>query len=307
MHILAASDLHITNKTPINRKDDYPKSCLNKFKQLLNLTMKTKYKTLLIGGDFFDSHTAPYSVTKQIVNILYSFPEVNIYVVPGQHDQRWHRTGLDNTPLGLLSEYPNVSILKNDKVTKIGKITVIGAGWNEEPKKKADILVTHQMVIKKEKLFPNQKNYSKGISLLTKKYPWAKCIISGDNHAPFKIQYKGRFLVNCGSMMRKSKDQTTHEPRAWLINVNKWTATSHKLKVLSTEDVFDFDKIANEELKEEIREEAEKEIDKFIASLPSSTKNKVSPKITLKHVIKEIKPKKEAIQLINEIMEEAEI
>lgn len=303
MHIVGASDLHLTDKSPINRKDDYYATILGKFFQILKITQNTKHKRLLIAGDIFDSPTVPYDVARTVVRILLQFPAVSLFIVPGQHDQRWHKTGLDNTPLGLIAEYPNVFLLSNKAVFIIENTTIIGAGWNEEPKDKADILVTHQMVVKKEKLFFDQEDYSTGIALF-KKYPWAKCIISGDNHQPFKISYKGRLLVNCGSMVRSTKKQINHKPKVWIINTKKWTAKAKNLSILKPEKAFDFDKIAKEEIKEEMKKNAEKEIDKFISSLPSSSKQKISPKKMLKYLIDQEKPHKRVKKLINQIMEE---
>jgi DNA repair exonuclease SbcCD nuclease subunit len=131
---IAGADFHITDQRPKNRKDKYFETILNKFEQILIITEKeTKFNLLVIAGDFFDSPTVPYKVTKEVISLIKKH-NVNILATFGQHDIRFHQAGLSNTPFGVLL----ASGLIRTKYDKFPEIQ--GVGWNEEPTYESKIL-----------------------------------------------------------------------------------------------------------------------------------------------------------------------
>ncbi len=309
---VASADLHIHSKCPKNRKGDYYGQVIHKFSELLGITIRySPPKLLVVAGDFFDASNVPYKVVRLILQMIKE-SGVNILVVPGQHDLRYHVSGLDNTPLGILQTSGQVEILtpKMSKTT-YGGVSFVGAGWNEEPEDEADVLVTHRMITKKGELWPGQTNYSSAHAIM-RKYPWAQCIISGDNHAPHALRIKEldifaqdnyRLQVNCGSMVRSTKSQIGFQPRAYLIDISKWTAKPVKIPCLPDGDVFDFDKITIEEMKDDAKKEAEKKITTFISTLPKNSKERPNFKKILNSVVAHAKPKDSVKSIINETME----
>lgn len=303
MKFMACSDLHLTDKTPINRKDDYPTTIMNKFEEILKITKeKTENNLLVVAGDFVDSPAIPYKVTRSIIELLLKY-ETMVLAVPGQHCLRYHKSGLENTPLGILEAAEVVHILSSKKRTKIDGVTFIGSGWNEEPENKADVMVTHRMVTQKDPLFFGQEDFQTTHQLFHK-YKWAKCIISGDNHLPFTVKSKQSLLVNCGSMVRSSKNQIKHKPKIWLINSDSWNVIPIELSIEPAKEVFDFSKIQIKEEKDEAKKKAEEDIDKFISSLTGTNETQPSFKNILKNVIKEVDPNEQVKEIINNIMEE---
>jgi len=305
---VASADLHIHSKTPENRKGDYYGQVIKKFSELLGITIRySSAKILVVAGDFFDASNVPYKVTNKVLKMIKE-SEVNILVVPGQHDLRYHVNGLDNTPLGNLQTSGQVEIL-TPKLSRINGITFVGAGWNEEPEDEADVLVMHRMITKKGELWPGQKNYSSAHAVM-RKYPWAQCIISGDNHAPHSLRIKDknfvdryRLQVNCGSLVRSTKSQIGFEPRAYLIDRSTWKAKAVKIPCLPDDDVFDFNKIAINELKDEAKAEAEKKIAEFIDTLPQNDKERPNFKTILSNVVRYAEPKQSVKTIIEETME----
>ena len=302
------ADLHIHSKVPENRKGDYFGQVVTKFSELLKLVNKwSSIKLLVIAGDFFDAPNVPYKVARLILQMIKD-SGVHIMVVPGQHDLRYHVSGLDNTPLGILQTSGQVEILtpKKSKTEAFG-CTFVGAGWNEEPEEEANILVMHRMITKKGELWPGQTNYSSAHAIM-RKYPWADCIISGDNHMPHALRIKGgidghRLQVNCGSLVRSTKSQIGFQPRAYLIDMFNWKAKPVKIKCLPDEDVFDFIKIAVEESKEDSKKEAEAKIAEFINTLPKNDRERPNYKNILNNVVAHVKPSKNVRTIINETME----
>ena len=304
---VAAADLHIHSRVPKNRKGNYYNQVITKFEELLKITRrKSDNNILVIAGDFFDDPKVPYKVARLVLEIIKEY-KTNILVVPGQHDLRYHVSGLDNTPLGVLQTAGVVTILKpKDNRISFGGVSFVGAGWNEEPEEEADVLVMHRMVTKRGELWPGQKNYSTAHAIM-RKYPWANCVITGDNHLPHSLRIKGeddhRLQINCGSMVRSTKTQIDFQPRCWVVDVSQWKTKPVKIPIEPAEDVFDFAKITIEEIKEENKKEAEEMISKFIETLPQNDKEKPSFKKILQSIVSQIKPRTNVQKIINETME----
>lgn len=307
MIFVASADLHIHSKVPENRKGDYYGQVMKKFEKLLEITTKYSDENLLVvAGDFFDSPSVQYKVVRLVMEKLID-ANVKVLVVPGQHDLRYHVTGLDNTPLGILSTCKLVTILNPTDKVEIAGTSFIGSGWNEEPETEANVLITHRMITKSGELWPGQTNYSSAHAIL-RKYPWASCIISGDNHAPHALRIKGgidehRLQVNCGSLVRSTKSQIGFQPRAYLIDISKWTAKPVKIPCLPDKEVFDFNKITIEEMKDESKGEAEKKIAEFINTLPKNDAERPNFKKILNNVVQFAEPKQGVKDIINETME----
>jgi len=302
---IAGADLHIHSKVPENRKGDYFGQVIMKFSHLLAYTIRFSAPGLLVvAGDFFDAPNVPYKVTKRVIELIKE-SGIEVLVVPGQHDLRYHVSGLDNTPLGTLEAAGVVSILSNTcryAPKGMNGVTFIGSGWNEEPQEEADVLVMHRMITKKGELWPGQKNYSTAHAIL-RKYPWAKCIISGDNHTPHSLRTDGKLQINCGSMVRSTKSQIGYQPRCWRVDTSTWKAKPIKIQCLSDEEVFDFGKIAIEEIKEESKKEAEKKIAEFIDTLPKNSKERPDFKNILNNVVAHVDPKQSVRDIIDNTME----
>jgi len=306
MKFISCADLHITDRCPKNRKGNYFGQIIDKFEFILKTTMKTDSKILVIAGDFFDSAKVKYKVVNKVLFLLQKY-NVRVLAIAGQHDLNYHVGGLDNTPLGILETSRVVTILKPDSVVKINGISFMGCGWNEIPQIEADVLVMHLCITKKGELWPGQTNYSSSHAIM-RKYPWAECIISGDNHMPHALRIKGgfsghRLQVNCGSLVRSTKSQLDFQPRAYLIDISNWRAKPIKIPCLPAEDVFDFDKIAIDEIKGEAKKEAEAKIAEFISLLPKNQTEKPSFKNALNSVIAYSKPKQSVMNIINSTME----
>lgn len=294
---IATADIHITKQRPEKRKDNYLKTVLNKLEQIIQITKEQTHTNLLVvAGDFFDSPTVPYDVTRQVIKLIKKH-NIEILTVPGQHDLRYHQTGLNNTPLGILTETGLVS------TTNRTEFDMSLAGWNEEPKKEAEILLIHKMVTEEFGLFPGH-DYTNAKQIL-KDYPWARLIISGDNHRPHLVEHKNRIQLNCGSVVRKRKDQIDYEPAVWGVKLGSIIGIKRfPLKIKPAKEVYDFSKIEKEENQEEIKNEAKKLIDKVIHDLgyDFSPENN-SPKTVVQQIVNKINPTKQVKNKINEIME----
>lgn len=219
MKIGITGDWHLTDKTPRCRVDDYPETQKKKLEWIFNKCIEEGVRLLLQPGDFFDSSKLKDKVKTYWIDNLPN--SIQIYTVPGQHDMRYHTSDIDDTPMGVLYAADSIEVI--NEVPKYlahwgePNTWIYGSGWNDPIPELADtsgpachIWVTHRMVIK-EKLWEAQTHYEKGDVLL--KRTKFDLIVSGDNHQAFQYEYEGRKLVNCGSLMRSTIDQVTHEPQ----------------------------------------------------------------------------------------------
>lgn len=294
---VASGDIHFKDKTPRYRKDEFSITQFLKFKQLLKYTaQKTKYAVLLLAGDIFDSKGVSYATVVKAMELIRAYP-IEILLVPGQHDLRYHRQGLAGTPLGVLLQLDNVHLLQPDKVNKIvTNFKFMGAGWEEEPiGTQGDVLVTHRMVTKTSGLWPGHTDFTTGKKLL-QKYPQFKYIISGDNHKPHIIEHNGRININTGSMMRTNKDQYSYRPAFW--HITKKGVQKIAFKIKNSVDVFDTVKISQDE---KVKKNNEKFKD--LTDQVGDYTQKPNFERILKSVIVDVKPSKAAITDIQQRME----
>jgi len=289
MRFYAIADLHLTVKTPRCRIDKYSDTQFEKLNWIFNVVNQSREKCLVIAGDIFDRASEPYHVVKKFISLLKNYPLIKIYCVAGQHDQRFHTQGLDNTPLGIMEEF-NVTILKKKN---INGIDFIGESWGEKPTNtNGDILVTHKMIIEDVPLFEQQENYISAKNIL--RDSGFKIIISGDNHLPFACKTKNKLLINCGSVMRSSKNQRNHTPFLWQVETD---GKFLKIPIPIRRKVF------NVSLEEEGQEqETNKNLDDFITYV-SRNENQPNFQQVLKNIIQNNPLTDEVENKINTIME----
>jgi len=223
MKILITGDWHLTDKTPRNRIDDYPATQRRKIAWMLGEAIQHNCEYILQPGDMFDSFKSRDRLkSRWISNWRNTFKnnKITLYTVPGQHDMRYHTSDLADTPMGVLEAAGAVYVLHNEPVhihnDWTPSVFIYGSGWNAPIPEPYDasgchIWVTHRMVIGEDKLWEGQTEYEKG-DLLLKRTKF-DLIVTGDNHKSFMHHTKdGRYLINCGSLMRSTIDQLTHQP-----------------------------------------------------------------------------------------------
>jgi len=228
---ILAADLHIRADIPRCRTDDFLSTQDKKVRFIVNLSKKYNCP-ILIAGDIGDKHQWPNWLLRWFIYIT---KNVSIIAIPGQHDLPGHRLEeIERSAQGVLliadaltlsididiiSVHKGFNIITFPYSKKITHIKVNKKGRRNYP----NIAITHQMVIENKLLWPDQKGL-KAIQLL-KKFPEYDLILSGDNHNSFIVDYKGRLLVNPGSMMRIDADQIDHKPRVYL-----WYADTNIVK-----------------------------------------------------------------------------
>jgi DNA repair exonuclease SbcCD nuclease subunit len=216
---ILTADIHARDTVPICRTDDFFLAQSNKIKFIKNLQEKYGNIPILDAGDLLDKwKSSPYLEAWSIRNLPY------IVTVPGNHELPSHNISyLDKSSLSVLEAAGKILILKDNNELPyflLEEISITGFPWNTPIKKYEGnfkgrrVAIAHILTYESESIWPGLVAI-KGIDLL-KKMSGFDLIITGHNHLPFISKYKGRLLVNPGSMTRAHADQINHKPRVYL-------------------------------------------------------------------------------------------
>jgi len=306
MKIGLLGDLHLTNRSPERRKDNYFETLLRKLDQAFSIFKKASCDCVIQVGDFFDAPTVANRVKSSVISLLKKHKK-KVYCVVGQHDITGHSLQtLNNSPLAVLEASGDVTIVRRAEV--IGDVSdkdstavvVYGASFGEEvPEPYEDsynILITHRMIGDRP-LYPGQELMSPKRFL--KKYPDYNLVVAGDYHYRFIEMWNGRTIVNPGALVRKtiSKFDLEHNPGVVIFDTATSTVKTVLLDVSPVEEVFDLSK-----------KQEQKNTDlllQFIESLKdrSSAEQEGWKHILLK-VLEERNCSEEVKEVINECLEE---
>lgn len=246
---ILCSDMHL--------REDAPKCFIGDWHQeqwkaveLIRSLQQTYKCPVIHAGDLFHYWKPSPALISQALFLL---PQ-KFYTVYGQHDLPQHSL-----------ELRHKSGLHTLEVA--GKIKVLSeCHFGQEPKKISlffpnrnpdrKVLVWHHMTYITPP-FPGAKPDGQAIEIL-KKYPQFDLIVTGDNHQSFSVKYKGRLLVNPGSMTRQKADQIDFQPRValWYADTNtiEWVNLPIKENAISREHIDKQDK-------------KQKRIEAFVSSL----------------------------------------
>ena len=223
--LILTADLHLRSTIPICRKDDFLKEQERKIDFILRKSHLHQCP-ILIAGDIGDKPQWENWLLEKYIRKFKTHSQ-KIYVLPGQHDLPNHR--LDKLPesgLGVLAASLAIKLLFDPMIYAQGieifpfpfgkKTLKIEEYQNKKFGKSGgqNIAIIHQLV-SQTKLWKGQENFVSAKSLL-KKFPEYDLIVSGDNHQSFIEEYKGRLLVNPGSIMRSTIGQINHKPKIYL-------------------------------------------------------------------------------------------
>jgi len=302
MKLLLTGDLHLTDKSPKKRTDDFVKAQNTKMMQIIDIYKAQKCYAIIQPGDLFDSHKASDFIKQHWIKIFKKY-KVSLFCVFGQHDLRYHTSNIDNTPIRVMNRAGNVYILKSTPASSDFKIHIYGQSWFENTPKIKDssrfnILVVHKQFYTSKLDWPTQDVDGTNATSFLKKHPF-DLIVAGDNHRFFRATYKGRQLINLGSLMRTKIDQDKHNPRIAIFDTETKKLKLIKLDVKPFEKVFDM-------AKEKEEEERSESLQTFIEEIKSSKKSK---KLNFISKLKEARDRTEegVASVIDEVLRKAEL
>lgn len=218
---IAYTDLHLTLKTPISRKDIFYKSLLIKLEEVYDLAKKYKADAVLFMGDFFDKYQILCDdMISEAIEIIDSV-DVNTYAVIGQHNLKgYNQDSYEQSSLAFLEKFSTkYKTLLEPKI--IDNVTIYPCHWYDDlstilqqsiNKESTNILLAHQTVNIKPLMFN---------CLVTKDFPSEfDCILSGDWHGGYPIhKIEQTIWANPGALARRSIDDANRKVQIALIEV----------------------------------------------------------------------------------------
>ena len=213
--IVCCADLHLRPDKPACRAEsleDWISLQIDKLSYILDFAYEHDAE-VVIAGDICHRATGwPSWMFSRVINTLSNW-KINVYGIPGQHDLPYHQLSqLRRGNLGVLIEARVVRHIPDKFCPYDGFPWGVDVVPSEDEN---DVAVAHMMVLKdrNSELWPGQiKETGAGTAeALLRKFPRYKLIVTGDNHQPFAVQFRGRWLVNPGSMTRQRITET-HKP-----------------------------------------------------------------------------------------------
>lgn len=292
---ILTADWHLRDTQPICRTDDFWES--QWIKAYYISAIQKRYKCPIIhAGDLFHTwKTSPYLLSASIA--FFSQLELGdeegpaFLTVYGNHDLPQHSMELaQRSGMHTLHTAQNITILSNGhwgEAAPNGSISELLAGDAFE-----NVAVWHKFTYTGNKPWPSCTEPT--AEQILRKFSKYKLIVTGDNHTPFVIKYKGRLLVNPGSITRQTADQAEHLPRVylWFAETNTVTEEFLPIKV---------DVITKEHL--EIKAERDTRMEAFISRLKEDWNVSLSFEDNLKEFLSSNKLRKSVIALIYKAMD----
>lgn len=271
---LTFTDIHLADKNPSSRIDDYMGSILDKLEQARDICIERKIDVALCGGDIFHIKTptknSHYLVSKTI-EVFKSFP-CPVYSIYGNHDLRQDNiTTLAKQPFYTLVKSGALKYL-HDELLCDGAVRIFGMDYcsfpNEEEfskenkGEKIQICVAHVNASSTFSDLFGEKVYRYQDLETTS----PDVFVFGHYHPDQGIEIRnGKHFINVGSLSRGSlkKDELSRIPQLGYIEISddfKITTSKIPLNVLQADKIFDLE-LKNKEEKEN------EEIEKFITEM----------------------------------------
>ena len=309
MKFVLLSDLHLSWDNPLARMDNLVEVQFEKLRFVLDWSKENGDIPILQAGDFFDTPRGYYILSKvvSVLNSYETFDKDLIHCVYGQHDTYLYSdTTRNSTNLGVINEVDLVHVLGTMWTGERNNVVVVGKsygqeferndlGYIEDPCVETKILIIHAP-ISTAPLFPGHEITHADKFL--EKHPEFDLILCGDIHRDFIIERKGRFIVNCGPMLRREATEFnfTHKPHFLVYDTEDRTIEKveipHELadKVLSREHI-------------EQKEQTETMLEDFIESVKTGDIESVSFTDKLWAFIKHNNIEQEVVDILSKVME----
>lgn len=288
-NFISFNDVHISDKNPRARLDNYKETILGKILQAKDHCIAVKADAALIAGDLFNLKNPAknsHRLNQDLIKVFKQFP-CPIYMIEGNHDLTANRLeSLEEQPLGVLFADKTLHQLRHEVIVKNGhSVSLVGIPYDENldidtlkiPKNEGYIsqiclMHTHAGVMSGTIFNDRLWGYDELATLSPNVF------VIGHYHIDQGVQEyekNNKYFVNIGSMCRGSlsEDNIEHEPQVGHIRITfkgkehpdcgtYYDVTSIKLKVRPANEIFDLVK------KEEEKKESE-EIKNFVEKLAS--------------------------------------
>lgn len=262
IRFLWRTDIHVSEKNPVSRKDNYFATCLAKIRLVGHLCKKYNVDYVLDGGDFFHHKSPQLTTHKGLLRIIEAHKDYPcpIYANVGNHDCTYGKLEfLDKQqPLGVLFssgifhrcyDEHELFVEKNDLKVRVVGVPYHGTTYDKtrfSKIKKDDedfLIITAHLLASKNggSMFGAEDimSYKEVFDLC----PDASLVAFGHWHKDQGItEIDNKYIINVGSLTRGSlsEDHITRKPCVVIVDVSKegLSLTRIDLPVKDSSEVF---------------------------------------------------------------------
>jgi len=268
------TDVHLADKNPISRKDNYCESIFNKLEQVSEMCEYLEADVAICAGDLFHVKAPGKNSHLLVSELIQSFKKFPcpVYTIIGNHDiSQDNLRNLPKQPINTLLKAGACHELRDVSFCE-GKIRIFGIDYLDSPEysdfsrnkdnEAIQICVAHVNASSKFDDLFGERVYT--YQELEKTSP--NIFVFGHYHPDQGIEIrKNKHFINVGALSRGSlsKDDISRIPNVGYIEIdNSFNITTKKisLNVLSSSEIFDLEKKGKEE-------QEQKEMQKFIEEL----------------------------------------
>ena len=277
--LIATSDWHLTEATPVCRKDDYVKAQWKKVDFIKELQKELGCR-VIHHGDLFDYWKPSPALLSETIEHL----PAQFHTIYGNHCLPQH-----SYPLRIKSgvyTLEKAGALTTQEDGSWGTGDEIGFLYKESQLAKKMIGIQHIFVYKGKMPWPDCP-YESAMRYMARNNAMDLYLV-GDNHTTFTIVREGKILINPGSLMRMTGAQTEHKPCVFIYYDNH---TIEKVFLPIEEGV-----VSREHL-EQLNQKSAR-IEAFISRIKDDAMTEISFEDNLDIFFKRNKVKEEVKQLI---------
>ena len=241
--IMFIGDVHLSPRTPISRKDDYPQTLLNKLNEIKLLAKKHNIQDLVYLGDLFNTRHMTLAYFIKCFQIFKEIDDLNInqHLIIGNHDISYNNEDTtQESPIQLLLDsniFENKSFTRDDSHITLYNYTTDTQDINPPTNDGFNILVGHYFYA----LGFNDTEHTLSKEQCTNLHYDA--YILGHDHTPYEPLLKGSYQVHRPGSLSRGTSQTCQVNRD-TIKVLIYDSKSHEFtyedlpNILLSKDVF---------------------------------------------------------------------
>lgn len=229
------TDTHFEGSNPRHRIDDFPRSLVEKQKEVYEIAEAEGCDFVTHGGDWFNCHRVfSYGMIDDSMDIVCG-SKLKTYIVIGEHDLYGHNieSYKTSTLAHVVRRCGMMEVLWEPK--KVCGVTLFG---KHEPDKMADALMVDKnlndvnVMICHELLTSISAPFDV-ILTSTLRNTGFDLIVSGDLHAGFSThQVDGTWFCNPGSIARRATNDADRWPQMAIISIEKGQAPNIEIRRL---------------------------------------------------------------------------
>lgn len=241
--IMFIGDIHLSPRTPISRKDNYPQTLLNKLNEIKQLAQKQNIKDLVYLGDLFNTRHMTLAYFIKCFQMFKDIDNLGIiqHLIIGNHDILYNNEDMtQESPIQLLLDsniFENKSFTRDDTHIHLYNYTTNTQDINKPSQEGFNILVGHYFYA----LGFNDTEHTLSKEQCKKlKY---NAYILGHDHTPYEPLIKDSYEVHRPGSLSRGTSQTCQVNRD-SIQVLIYDTKSHKFtyedlpNILPSKDVF---------------------------------------------------------------------